>query len=357
MRLSFALLPLLAAALLGLGGCSSREYYKPKKVENDWPVCQEYADVAKTIVGERPKRSDIPLWPPCRRTQDPLVQTGAEGAVLEEGGLIERGGPSVRSVSDQGRYLGRSGDTLLTTVIDGNLTLLREGNETRMLPLEKTIAAAAMEGDVLAVVFADNTLALYHAESGKSFYKESGQEPIAVDHRLAAPYFLGNLVIFPTLDGKTVVIDSEKREVLRSTIVSTEKYFNNIFYFNVIGNTMVAATPYTIYCLSDKERRVKRELRAVDFTDEGIWAATKEGEVILYNTALHPQVRKKFPFAHFLGMIVGKEHIYLLEKEGYLIVTDKTMTTEKVYKVALDGDLAFTTDKAFYVDDLIITVE
>lgn len=356
MKLTRVFPPLLAAALFVLGGCSSKEYYTPKKTENEWPVCQQYEDVARRIVGERPKPSDLKQWPPCRLAKNGLVQTGAEGAVLEDGSLIGRNGPIARDMPDNERYLGISDGRLLSTTIDGNVTLYGEGNATRRLPLERTVASAAVNGDTAAVVFADNTLALYDIDTGKRFYKESGQEPIAVDQRIPNPYFLGNLVVFPSLDGKLVVIDSESREVLRSTIVSTEKYFNNIFYFNVIGNTMVAATPYSLYCLSDKERREKLELRAVDFTREGIWAATKEGEVILYDTMLHPKVRKKFPFAHFLGMIVGDDSIYLLEKEGYLIVTDKNLSTEKVYQVALEGGLTYATDKAFYSGDLVITV-
>jgi len=346
----------LGTALFLFAGCSSKEYYKPKKVENSWPVCREHDDIARRIIGERPTKMDLQQWPPCRHEKHSLVETGAEGAVAEGGAVIERSGPSGRRFSNQERFLGVSDGYLLTTTIDGNITLYGDANRTRRLSLEKTVAAAALAGDTAAVVFADNTLALYNIDTGKSFYKESGQEPIAVDHRIPSPYFLGKLVVFPSLDGKVVVIDSESREVLRSTIVSTEKFFNNIFYFNVIGDTMVAATPYTLYCLSDKERRAKLELRAVDFTRDGIWAATKEGEVILYDTKLHPKQRRKFPFAHFLGMIVDDEKVYLLEKEGFLIVLDKSFNTQKVYDVALEDGLTYTTDNAFYNGDLVITV-
>ena len=68
---------------------------------------------------------------------------------------------------------------------------------------------------------------------------------------------------------------------------------------------MVAATSNRLFSLSDKERREKLDLRDVVFDGKNIWAATKEGEVLHLTPALEPVGKMKFPFAHFLGMIVG----------------------------------------------------
>jgi len=352
------LLFLPALFLLLLTGCSTKEYYKPEKTVNSWPVCKEPRFSAESIVGETPSEDDIPKWPECKRAGLHLASKNAEGAVAQKGRVVGAEGVTGFKIPEGERYLGESGGWILYTGIDGNVTLRsREGNETVVMPLEKTVAAAAVKDDFLAVLFASNDLGIYRLSTKKSYYKTEGTPATAVDVRIARPYFLGNLVVFPTLDGRIVVVDYENKEQLRSTVVSSESYFDNVFYFNVRGDTMVAATPQRLFSLSDKERREKYDLRDVLFDDEGIWIATKEGEVIHLTESLQPVAKKKFPFAHFLGMIVGKEKLYLLEKEGYLIVMDKAMTQTDVYAVSLEDGVSYTSAHAFYVRDKIITVE
>lgn len=321
-----------ALFLLLLSGCSSKEYYEPKNVVGDW------SDEESSVE---------------------LIATGSQGAVSEEGTIVDADGVADFKIPTAQRYLGKSDGWIITAKIDGNVTLRSpERNATILMPLEKTVASAAVKGDYLAVLFANDDMGIYRLSTKASYFKTTGTPPVAVDIRITQPYFLGNLVVFPTLDGRFVVVDYEKKEVLRSTVVSSEPYFDNIFYFNVIGNAMVAATQHRLYCLSGQERREKFDLRNVVFDDDGIWVATKEGDVIHLTQSLQRIAKQAFPFAHFLGMIVGKEKIYLLEKEGYLIVMDKAMTQTKVYSVSLgDDDIVFTAKNAFYAGDQVITIE
>lgn len=345
-------------SLLLLSGCSSKEYYEPEKTVNNWPVCKEPRFSAESIVGETPRKDKFPVWPPCERARVHLAYKNAQGAVAEKGQVIDSEGMTDFKIPAGTTFLGESDGWTLYTGIDGNVTLHR-GNpdETVVLPLEKTVAAAAVHGDYVAVLFASNDMGIYKLSTRKSYFKTQGSPATAVDVRVARPYFLGNLVVFPTLDGRFVVVDYENKELLRSTVVSSETYFDNVFYFNVIEDTMVAATQNRLFSLSDKERREKYDLRDVVFDHDGIWLATKEGKVIHLDTALQPIAEQKFPFAHFLGMIVGKEKIYLLEKQGYLIVLDKALAHSDVYSVKLDDGVSYTSKHAFYVRDKIITVE
>jgi hypothetical protein len=326
---------LTAIAILSffLGGCSTKEYYEPSAVQGDWPT------------GETMEES--------------IASTAFGGAVLENGQIVTPDGIEKRRVPPSYTFVGNSGGWIISKKIDGTLLLQsdegRDVNET--FALKSTVATAAVQGDTLAVLFASNEMALYSLGTKALLFKEQGNAPVAVDNRIAPPYFLNELVLFSTLDGKIVIVNSESKQVLRSMIVSSEEYFNNIIYFKVIGNNMVAATGYRLFALSEKERREPYELRDVVYTDEGIWISTKQGEVIALTPALQLKAKQKFPFAHFLGMIVHGDRLYLLEKEGYLIVMSKDLSTVDVYEVDIGDGYVFVGNKAFYVDDDVIAVE
>jgi hypothetical protein len=331
MRIHF--LTAIAALSLFLGGCSTKEYYEPAAVKGDWPV-------GETL-------------------QEPISSTTFGGAVLENGQIVTFEGVQKRRVPPSYTYVGSSGGWTISKKIDGQLLLQsdEERDVSETFALKSTVATAAVQGDTLAVLFASNEMALYSLGTKELLFKEQGNAPVAVDNRVVPPFFLNELVLFLTLDGKIVIVNSETKQVLRSMIVSSEEYFNNIIYFNVIGNNMVAATGYRLFALSEKERREPYELRDVVYTDEGVWISTKQGEVVALTPSLQLKAKQKFPFAHFLGMIVHGEKIYLLEKEGYLIVMSKDLSIVDVYDVDFGDGYVFVGEKAFYVDDAVITVE
>lgn len=120
---------------------------------------------------------------------------------------------------------------------------------------------------------------------------------------------------------------------------------------------MVAGTGYRLFSLSEKERREKYEMRDIIFNEEGIWITTKEGEVIALTPSLQLKAKRKYPFAHFLGMIMTEDKIYLLERQGYIIELSKDLATSDVYELNIDDGYVYVADKAFYVNDIIYPVE
>lgn len=322
----------LATALWLLSGCSTKEFYKPQSVKDDWPTAGYLGNA--------------------------IVDTTFDGAVLENGQVITRQGIADKKVPHGYRFISQSDGWIIAGQTDGKLLLLAEkGTSQHMFELSKTVAAATVKGDILAVLFANNEMALYSIESAQPLLKEQGNPPVAVDNRIVNPFFLNELVLFATLDGKIVIINSQTKKVLRSMIVSSEEHFNNIIYFNIIGNKMVAATSYRILALADKEVRTAYELRDIVYDDDGIWISTKQGEVVALTPSLQVKAKQKFPFAHFLGMIVTEKKVYLLEKQGYLIVLEKDLSNFDVYDADIEEGYVFVSDKAFYFDDAFLKVE
>jgi len=62
-------------------------------------------------------------------------------------------------------------------------------------------------------------------------------------------------------------------------------------------------------------------------------------------------------FAHFLGMILKGEKLYLLEKEGYIIEINKELSQYDVFSVDVEDGYVFSTNKKFFIDNEYISIE
>jgi len=56
-------------------------------------------------------------------------------------------------------------------------------------------------------------------------------------------------------------------------------------------------------------------------------------------------------------MIIHKDKLFILEKEGYLIVTDKNLSKYKIYEVNMKDGYVFVGGDKFYIADESISLE
>jgi hypothetical protein len=314
-------------------GCSTKEVYTPKSIKGDWEL---YGD-----------------------SNESVTEISLDAAMLESRKVLLKDGVIDMTIDDSFRVLGSSDGWILSSSIDGQLIMDYIGDKSmkKHFNLKKTIAGASIKDDILAVLFADNELALYSISKKSLLLKVQGNPAVVVDDRIVNPYFMKGLVIFLTLDGKVVVINTKLKKKLRTTIVSSEENFNNIIYFNVIDGKLIAATGNKILSMSKKETRVDYEIRDVVYDGKNIYISTKQGEVISLTSDLQVNAKVKFPFAHFLGLISYKDKLYTLEKEGYLIEMSKDLLKYDVYEVDIDDGYIFVGDKKFYINSEYISVE
>ena len=327
------LLPFSLFLIILFSGCSTKKVFEPQYIDDDW---SHYGD----------------------RDQE-IIDVGSNVALLEDGTVLAKDGIVDINIDHSQRVISDSDGWIISSKIDGNLTITNIQNPTNsvLFELKKTIASASVKENILAVLFADSEMALYDINTKALILKEQGSKSLAVDSRIATPHFMNNLVLFSTLDGKVVIINTQKKKKLRTIIVSTEDNFNNIIYFNVIDNKIIAATSTKILSLASKEIRVKYEIRDIVYDDENIFITTKQGEVISLTPDMQVNAKIKFPFAHFLGLISHNDKLYLLEKEGYLIELEKDLYDYSVHEVDIEDGYIFVGDKTFYVHDEYISVD
>ncbi len=318
---------------LFIHGCSSKEVYKPEKVKGEW-------------------RS-------AGNLSAPLHSVSEAGAVLANGNLLTKQGEQKLKIPMDFHLLNISDGWVVTQNGANDLELIPEDGVGAhvVLELKRTVAAATVQGDTIAVLFGNNEMALYSLQTKKMTFKESSNAPIAVDARIGNPKFLKDLVLFLTLDGKIVIVNVADKKLLRSIIIGSEEYFNNVIYLNMIENNMVAATGASVLALSQKESREKYEVRDIAYAEDGVWLTTKQGEVIALSPTLQYKAKKKFPFAHFVGISVQKDRVYLLEQGGYLIALNKNLLTYDVYDVDMKHDTVFVGDEKIYFNDRYINIK
>jgi len=313
--------------LFFLSGCSTKEVFEPKVVQDEWkyhqPLHNSVEDISSNV------------------------------ALLENQQVLSRVKELNVSIAPNYRVVSLSDGWVVSTSIDGNITLTSVVNpqNKEQFELKKTVASASVNGDMLAVLFANNVMALYDIPSKEILFREDGGKSVAVDMRIENPRFMNDLVVFPTLDGKIVIVNTKMKKVLRTVFVSSEDFFNNIIYFDLVDNKIIAATGYKILSLSQKEIRQKYEIRNMVHDDKNIYINTKQGEVIALTPTLDVVSKIKFPFAHFLGMILNDGKLYILENEGYMIVVDAKTFQYTIHPIDLDDGFVFVGDKVFYVDD------
>jgi len=313
--------------------CSTKEVYEPLYLDEDW---EKYEDADATIVD---KSLNI--------------------ALLDNSKVLVKDATLDVAIDEMQRVISHSDGWVISASIDGTVVLTSDSDSTKQekFELKKSIASASVNGDSLAVLFADNEIAIYSIASKKAIFKELGSKSLAVDVRIVNPHFMNDLVLFSTLDGKVIIVNSKLKKKLRTVIVSSEDNFNNIIYLDVMNNKIIAATSYKILSLAAKEVRAKYEIRGIVNDGKDIYITTKQGEVISLTTDLQVNAKIKFPFAHFLGMISEGDKLYILEKEGYMIVLDKDMYNYSVHEVDLEDGFVFIEDKLFYVADEKILIK
>ena len=209
---------------------------------------------------------------------------------------------------------------------------------------------------LLALVTAQNVLLLADGESGEIHFKGKERPERAVDTRVAPPLFLDGAVLFGTLGGKLVSVDYHRFRTIRETVISSEPHFANVIYLEREGESIIAATPQRLFALHRGDvNTFDGQIRDVRLDGDTIWVVTVEGEVFRMSRQLQVLDQKKFPFARFVALSLFGDRVILVEKEGYVLVLDRGLTQEGVYRLpeAIDAPIFSAGDRIYYDDRYI----
>ena len=304
-----ALVSAVAAALF-FSGCSSKKVYEPKQIDSKLASysCEE------------------------------IVNLTAQGATLEDSSYISK---SSEGKVPQGFVF--INDTQKPIFADKN-GLVQVGEQ--QIDLQERVVSASVYEDQLLFVTSSNRYGIYDLQKERVTYQNMQSEVSMINAKTVAPLKIDNLYIFATLNGKLMVVSNN--EIVREITVTTQAQFNNIIFLDVLQNTLIAATASDIIALGGRSLQRHSEAIADIVLDENfIYLFTKDGKFLQLQDDLTIMKKQDFRFANFVWASLYENTIYAVEKSGYVISFDSTLTPT-VYKLKDDIDsYSFLKDNIF----------
>ncbi|MAC82695.1 MAG: hypothetical protein CL624_01025 [Arcobacter sp.] len=326
--MKYILTSLLAVILFT--ACSSKKYFEPEDVENDLEV----------------QTSSLP---------SSIKSMNRVGATLESNEVITRYGLSDFQLPENFEFLNLSIDGKVIASNKKDKILI--GDEE--LILDNVVIAASLKDDKLAIIYSDNSIELLNIKSKKTLFKDYLSESLANDTRVVNPYFMGNLILFPTLNGKVIIVSTISNDSVKNISVDPKGQFNNIIFLDVDkpSQTLVTATANKVVSISTKEILSKDyEIRDIILKDEYVYIATIDGQLIKLSLDLKEISKKKFKYSK-IHALAFTNALYAIESQGYAIKLNKDFTRSEVLEFDFDNEeRMIVLDNKIYFDDKFITL-
>lgn len=275
------------------------------------------------------------------------------GVTYKDGTVLTKKGLYTEFALPKGfAYLNETNSSIIAADNGGKLLIKdKEGGKEQLLTLSSRVLSATIEDDILALVNVKNEMKVYALSTQKELYTFSGLAVMAIDVRLAAPYFYEGLIFFPTLDGKIQIYSKTSKKMIRTMSVSTQEQFNNIIFFTIADRNILAATGSEVYLFGKKSYKKELPVRDIFLSGDSVVVLRKDGRIASLGHDLEIMHEKKFPFAYFLGGLSKEDAIYVVEKEGYLLKLSKDFSIVNIYEIDFESEFFFVGDHTFYFSD------
>jgi hypothetical protein len=322
----------LLSTILLFQGCSQKKYFEPEDTSS---INLHVYDVESKITDFHPT-----------------------GATLENQGFISKEGISKLSLDEGFKFLNQNDGIILSANDTGILQIINNGKK-KNIQFEKNIISATIDKNLISYIMIDNSIGIYDLKTKKSVLKEYFTPSMLNDVRIASPIFLNSLILFPTLDGKIIIVDKAKKIIYKTINLDPKGKVNNIIYLNALGNTLIAATNNKVFTFANGiTKTVSEDVRDIMANDKNIFVATLDGRIIKYDQSLNKLASQKFKFAKFYALAYGKKDLYALESQGYLIKSDSNLDKYTVYNFSFDDDdKVFSLKNKIYFEDSFIILK
>jgi len=309
-------------------GCSSKQYYEPQDTKGG---NFEYKDINSTI-----------------------ISITSDGATLEDGGYISSKGIQTRSKAGF-EFINQQNDTVILANLNGEVIVSTKEN-SKLFKFKNDVISASIKNNLLALLFVDNSIALYNMENRKILFKEYFKPSVVNNTKIANPIFLNKIILYPTLNGKIVIANIKNKNITKRLNIDPRNDINNIIYLKQVNDdTLIVATSNRIFTFVDgKVAKDDLFIKDIAYKNRYIYVASLDGRVIKYDINLNKIKKIKFKFANIYAIVASK-NIYALESQGYLIKMNKNLEDIVVYDFSFDEKQKVISigDTLYYEDQYI----
>lgn len=316
------------AALFLFTACSSKKYFEPEDVKDELSV----------------QTQDLP---------SSIKSMNRVGATLEDGEVITKFGLSNFKLPENFNFLNLTADR--EVIATNNKDKILIGNEE--LETKNVVIAASLKDNKLALIYSDNSIELIDFETKKTLFKEYLSLSLVNDTRISNPYFMGNLILFPTLNGKVIIVSALTNDSVKNISVDPKGQFNNIIFIDVMkeSQTLITATPNKIVSISPNEILSKEyEIRDIVVNKENVYIATIDGQIIKLTPNLKEVATKKYKYSK-IHALAFTDSLYAIESQGYIINIDESFKNDEIHEFDFNNEqrLIVLDNKVYFDEDFI----
>jgi hypothetical protein len=303
-------------------GCSSKQYYNPDRVYSG------SSSISSTKY---------------------VVDFNRDGATLEDGTTLTKEGKLKLNLKDGYRFINQTKSGIVIANGDGVCKILKD-NKSKSVKFSKSLLAGNIIDNKLIYLLKDNSFGVYDLSKESIIFNDKGEKTHSIDKRVTNPLKVDKFIVIPLLNGKIVVLNPKNNKIVKEIFISTQSSLNNIIFLKRFKkDNLIVATPHKLVNINNRGRKeFIEEISNVETDDKNIFLFSKDGRVLRLDEYLTVQDEKKFKFAHFSVSTIYKNKIYMLDKEGYLIVSNKNFTKHKVYKFPEVDNFSFVSGGKIY---------
>jgi hypothetical protein len=325
-------LPLLFLFLFA--GCSSKHYFEP--INHDYFLDD---NVTKVLI-----------------TPDYIRDINAKSATLDNNMFLDKNGISKKPLPKGYFYLNLDDDNFLAVNKHKQLLILKTG---KVFTFKSDVISATSKGNILALVFANNSIGIYDTNI-KQFKLKRYLKPSPLnDTRITMPIFLDKIILIPTLSGQIIVVDSSTYKVIKTLNIDPESEIKNIVLLETSDNILLAGSPNKILSIGSGTIHKKEFfIQSYNMGKKYLYVASLDGTVYKFDLLLNIVDKKKFKYAKFQAIAIGKNDIYLVESQGYIVRLSKDFKKVTTYSFPFDEDeKIFSTKNKLYIEDKLLIVK
>jgi hypothetical protein len=288
------------------------------------------------------------------------VNVARDSITFSDGSYLTKSGFGALKIPKRYKFITESSKYILVSQDSGKFLVIDKGVKSvihsHKLPF--TIVSGKIIGDKIFYISLNNIFGIYSISNRKSLVSTKVGKAYAVDTRISNPIVIKNLLVVPTLDGKLLVINPSNPTGASGMAIGKSFNLNNVIFLGKIENRIIASTPSKLISASPGSMH-KYETVIADVTiyKNRIYLLARDGRITILSPSLNVVRTKRFDFKRFSTIAVVGNSIFALDGDGYLLVTNLSLSKSRVYDVGGVNGYTFVANGKLYKDDEVIFLD